>query len=98
VPATSSAASKRRQPAIRRAFVLHNQPLMVDLIRLTLNHGLFTVVNADSLASAEPLLVRSRPHMALVDMDHEDSEALLSLLGTSNTLRGSVVPVQASVG
>ena len=73
--------------------MLHDQPLMVDLIRLTLNHGLFTVVDADSLASAEPVLVRSRPHIAVIDMDHQDGEALLARLGTSNTLRGSVVPV-----
>jgi DNA-binding response OmpR family regulator len=92
-PSPAAAARKRGRSVGRRAFVLHDQPLMVDLIRLTLNHGLFTVVDADSLASAEPVLVRARPHIAVVDMDHEDSEALLARLETSNTLRRSVVPV-----
>ena len=36
----------------RRALVLHDRPLVVDLIELTLNHGLFTVRAASSLAEA----------------------------------------------
>ena len=36
----------------RRALVLHEHPLLVNLIELTLNHGLFVVRAARSLAGA----------------------------------------------
>jgi DNA-binding response OmpR family regulator len=77
----------------RRALVLHDRPLVVDLIQLTLNHGMFVVTAAGSLAEAEAILTRLRPHLAVVDMDHDDSTALLQRLGASNTLAKSVTPV-----
>ncbi len=40
----------------RRALVLHDRPLVVDLIELTLNHGLFVVRAAQTLAEADHLL------------------------------------------
>lgn len=77
----------------RRALVLHDRPLVVDLITLTLNHGVFAVRAASNLAEAEAILAAWQPHMTVVDMDHEDSTALLQWLGASNTLRASVTPV-----
>jgi two-component system, OmpR family, alkaline phosphatase synthesis response regulator PhoP len=82
-----------RPDEARRALVLHDRPLVVDLIRLTLNHGLFVVRAAGSLAEAETILAEWRPHMTVVDMDHDDSTALLQRLGASNTLTRSVTPV-----
>jgi hypothetical protein len=61
----------------------------VDLIELTLNHGLFVVRAAQSLAEAEAILAEWQPHMTVIDMDHDDSTALLERLGASNTLRGA---------
>jgi two-component system, OmpR family, alkaline phosphatase synthesis response regulator PhoP len=77
----------------RRALVLHDRALVVDLIQLTLNHGLFVVSAATSLAEAEAILAKERPHLAVVDMDHDDSTALLARLGASNTVARSVTPV-----
>jgi DNA-binding response OmpR family regulator len=77
----------------RRALVLHDRPLVVDLIELTLNHGMFVVRAATSLAEAESILAEWRPHLSVVDMDHDDSGALLQRLGASNTLTQSVIPV-----
>jgi len=77
----------------RRALVLHDRQLVVDLITLTLNHGLFVVRAARNLAEAEAILATWQPHMTVVDMDHDDSEALLRQLGASNSLRQSVTPV-----
>ncbi len=76
-----------------RALVLHDRPLVVDLIELTLNHGLFTVRAARSLQEAETILTEWHPHMAVVDMDHDDSTALLHSLDTSNTMTRSMTPV-----
>jgi DNA-binding response OmpR family regulator len=77
----------------RRALVLHDRRLVVDLIELTLNHGLFVVRAARSLAEAEAVLAEWQPHMTVIDMDHDDSTALLERLGASNTLRRSATPV-----
>jgi two-component system, OmpR family, alkaline phosphatase synthesis response regulator PhoP len=82
-----------RPDEARRALVLHDRQLVVDLIQLTLNHGLFVVRAASSLAEAEAILADERPHLAVVDMDHDDSSALLQRLGTSNTVERSVTPV-----
>jgi two-component system KDP operon response regulator KdpE len=77
----------------RRALVLLDRPLVVDLIQLTLNHGLFVVRAASNLAEAEAILAEWRPHMTVVDMDNDDSGALLQMLGASNSLRRSPTPV-----
>jgi two-component system alkaline phosphatase synthesis response regulator PhoP len=77
----------------RRALVLHDRPLVVGLIELTLNHGLFLVRAARDLAEAERILVDWRPHIAVVDMDHEGSVTLLERIGASNALRQSLTPV-----
>jgi two-component system, OmpR family, alkaline phosphatase synthesis response regulator PhoP len=77
----------------RRAMVLHDRPLLVDLIELTLNHGLFVVRAACDLAEAEAILATWRPHMAIIDMDHVEATDVLTRLGASNTLRQSDTPV-----
>ena len=77
----------------RRALLLHDRPLVVDLIELTLNHGLFVVRAASSLAEAEAILADWRPHLSVVDMDREDSTELLQRLGASNSMRRSRTPV-----
>ena len=83
-----------REIEAHRALVLHDQPLVVDLIELTLNHGLFVVRAARSLAEAEAILATWQPHLSVVDMDHEDSTDLLGRLGASGTLaRPSRTPV-----
>jgi DNA-binding response OmpR family regulator len=82
-----------REPEARRALVLHDQQLTVDLIELTLNHGLFVVRAARSLAEAEAILAEWSPHLTVIDMDHDDGSALLSRLGASNTMRRSATPV-----
>ncbi|MGC8634476.1 MAG: winged helix-turn-helix domain-containing protein [Candidatus Limnocylindrales bacterium] len=90
----SDASAPAVDGGARRALVLHEQSLVVGLIELTLNHGLFVVQAASSLAEAEAILGRWRPHLALVDMDHDESTALLARLGVSKGLqRRSGTPV-----
>jgi len=85
--------SNPQQVEAHRALILHERQLVVDLIELTLNHGLFVVRAARNLAEAEIILAEWQPHMTVIDMDHDDSTALLSRLGASNKLRRSVTPV-----
>lgn len=77
----------------RRALVLLDRPVVVDLIELTLNHGVFLVRAAANLAEVKAILDVWEPHIAIVDMDHDDSSDLLVHLGASNTLAQSRVPV-----
>ena len=77
----------------RRALVLHDRPLVVDLITLTLNHGVFAVRAASSLEEAKAILEDWIPNISVVDMDHDDATAVLTLLGTSKTMKRSGTPV-----
>ncbi len=87
-------ADQARSPETdaRRALVLHDQQLVVDLIELTLNHGVFHVRAARDLAEASAILTDWRPHLAVVDMDHDDSTALLGRLGAENRLTKRTTP------
>ncbi|HEY5488359.1 MAG TPA: response regulator transcription factor, partial [Candidatus Limnocylindrales bacterium] len=77
----------------RRALLLLDRPIVVDLVQLTLNHGLFVVRAASTLAEATSLLDSWSPQLAVVDMDHDQSTELLARLGASNSLTASVTPV-----
>ena len=77
----------------RRALVLHDRRVVVDLITLTLNHGVFDVRAASSFAQAKAIMEEWRPNISVVDMEHDDSSALLKLLGTSNEMRRIGTPV-----
>jgi Response regulators consisting of a CheY-like receiver domain and a winged-helix DNA-binding domain len=73
--------------------VLHERALVVDLIRLTLNHGVFDLRVAANLAEAVAILAEWRPDVSIVDMDNRDSTALLDLLGESSGMRRTGTPV-----
>ena len=75
--------------------MLHDRSLLVDLIKLTLNHGMFHVRAASSFAEARAIMGDWRPNVSVIDMDHDDSRALLGLLGASNAMRRSGTPVLA---
>jgi DNA-binding response OmpR family regulator len=66
---------------------------VAGLIEMTLNHGVFVVRAAENLAAAEALLSGWQPDIAIVDMDHDDTAAMLQRLGASNTLTASITPV-----
>lgn len=85
--------TKQVVPDARRVLVLHERPLVVDLIELTLNHGMFVVHPARTLDEAREFLATTRPHLAVVDMDHDQSTELLQELGASNSLAKSMTPV-----
>jgi DNA-binding response OmpR family regulator len=73
--------------------VLLDRPLVADLIRSMFHHGVFDVRGAGNLAEAMAILAEWRPDIAVVDMDHDDSTALLDLLGESSGLRRTGTPV-----
>jgi len=76
-----------------RALVLHERQLVVGLIELTLNHGLFVVRAARDLTEAEAILAEWHPHMAVIDMDLDDSVPLMKSLAATTALTRSATPV-----
>lgn len=72
--------------------MLHDRPLVADLVELTLNHGVFTVRVARDLASAEGILREWRPDLAIVDMDHPDSTALRARMGSKDRMVKRATP------
>jgi DNA-binding response OmpR family regulator len=77
----------------RQAIVLHDDRIIVDLVTLTLNHGVFMVRSAKDLTEATSILAEWAPDVAVVDMDHDDASALLELFGVSAARRQGSVPV-----
>jgi len=53
----------------RRVLILADQPVIVDLIALTLNHGAFITRAAPTPGAANELAAEWRPDVAVVDMD-----------------------------
>ncbi len=85
-------------PEVRRAILLVDVPIVADLVQLTLNHGLFVVRTARNLAEAEGILAESTPHLAVVDMDHDDSTDLVARFAKSDRLTANVTPVLGLTG
>jgi two-component system KDP operon response regulator KdpE len=63
-----SAPSARVQT---RVLLVLDQPIVAELVKLTLIHGTFEVRHAVSAAEALVILGQWRPHMALLDMELE---------------------------
>jgi two-component system KDP operon response regulator KdpE len=89
---TADTQLNSQQPSARRALLLHEHPLVIDLIQLTLNHGLFAVRSAQNLAEATAILDEWQPEVAVIDMDHDDSAALLDRLGALRGPGGRPIP------
>jgi two-component system KDP operon response regulator KdpE len=61
----------RSAPAPYRLLLVLDQPLVAELVKLTLNHGVYEVEHAVSAAEALVILSYWRPHLVLLDMDLE---------------------------
>src|SRR5712691_10758159 len=78
-----------RGPA--RVLLVLDRQMIVELIKLTLNHGVYTtraVTNADE---AEAVLTDWQPHLMILDMDL-DGTRIMALLG-SKLVGGARLPV-----
>ncbi len=76
-----------------RALVLHDGQVLVDLIELTLNHGLFVVRAARDLDEAQRIFDEWRPHMAVIDMDLDASTPFLQSVTTARAVTRVATPV-----
>lgn len=81
---------KLRTPA--RVLLVLDQPILAELVKLALNHGLYTV-EVVGAAESRATLHRWRPHIVILDIDIEDGEFLREVTAAGGT--GRPVPVIA---
>jgi DNA-binding response OmpR family regulator len=77
-----------------RVLVLVDQPLIAEVIELTLNHGVFVTREAKDVPEATAALDEWRPHLAVVDMDLGGNE-LVPRIVRSDASGGAQTPVLA---
>src|SRR5438132_6964753 len=58
-----------RGPA--RVLLLLDRPVLVQLVKLTLNHGVYATKAVDKAAEIEPAIADWHPHIIILDMDLE---------------------------
>ena len=69
-----------RGPA--RVLVVLDRPMMIELIKMTLNHGVYTTRTATSATEVAAALTEWQPHLAILDMDL-DGMQIMTLLGAT---------------
>jgi DNA-binding response OmpR family regulator len=76
---------------LARVLVVLDRPLLVELIRLTLNHGVYTtraVITGIEVATA---LAQWQPHLVILDMDLDGTQIMTLLV--DNPVGGTRLPV-----
>jgi DNA-binding response OmpR family regulator len=64
--------------------LLLDRPVLVQLVKLTLNHGVYATRAVDNSADIEPSIAEWHPHVMILDMDL-DGRDLLARITTSST-------------
>jgi DNA-binding response OmpR family regulator len=71
-----SEADVAARPSPARVLVMVEQPLIIEVIKLTLNHGVYVTREALGVPEATTLLGHWHPHLAVIDMDIGGSRLL----------------------
>jgi DNA-binding response OmpR family regulator len=77
-----------------RVLVMVEQPLIADVIELTLNHGVYATRKAKDLVEATTVLNEWAPHLAVIDMDI-GGDQLVKQLERSDSAGGMRIPTLA---
>jgi DNA-binding response OmpR family regulator len=78
-----------RGPA--RVLVMVEQPLIVEVIKLTLNHGVYVTREARDVPEATAALGEWHPHLAVIDMDIGGDRLLRHMDDSANPTRTPVL-------
>lgn len=65
---------RMRTPA--RVLLVLDQPVLIEVVKLALNHGVYSTQVAQSPTDATTALNEWRPHLVIVDMDIADGDVL----------------------
>jgi DNA-binding response OmpR family regulator len=74
-----------------RVLVLLDQPLLAEVVALTLNHGIYDTRTAVNIQEAQALLQEWRPHIGVLDMDIGGSQVVEQTQRTE----GAHIPILA---
>src|SRR5215207_8930495 len=67
-----------------RVLVMVEQSLIVEVIKLTLNHGVYVTREAYDVAQATAVLGEWQPHLAVIDMDIGGGRLLEQMAGSGD--------------
>lgn len=67
-------SSRLQTPA--RVLLVLDQPVLIEVVKLSLNHGVYSTRVVDSPAETATALEEWRPHLVIVDMDITDGDIL----------------------
>ncbi len=86
----SESAAPARDPA--RVLVMVEQPLLVEVIKLTLNHGVYITREAKDVSEATAVFGEWHPHLAVIDMDIGGDVLMrrMATLGTGGATRAPI--------
>src|SRR3954462_10328811 len=74
-----------------RVLVMVEQPLIVEVIKLTLNHGVYVTREARDVPEATAVLGAWQPHLAVVDMDIGGGLLMQHMAGADGSIRAPVL-------
>ena len=74
-----------------RVLVMVEQPLIVDVIQLTLNHGVYVTREARDVPEATVALAEWHPHLAVIDMDIGGGLLMQHMAGAGGSVRAPVL-------
>ena len=57
-----------------------DRPVLIKLIKMTLNHGVYTTRAVTTVTAVANTLIEWRPHLAIIDMDL-DGIQIMALMG-----------------
>jgi len=75
-----------------RVLVMIDQPLIVEVIKLTLKHGVYATREAQNVPEATAVLGEWHPNLAVIDMDIGGGQLLQQMAGADSPTR---IPVLA---
>src|SRR4051812_27367064 len=94
-PPADRLASPSGPPVQTRVLLVLDQPMVAELVKLTLNHGAFNVRQAGSAADALQVLNQWRPHLVLLDMDLEGVDGARVMTQIGPGAAGGTIPAIA---
>jgi two-component system, OmpR family, response regulator RegX3 len=80
--------SEARQSSLKdeaRVLVLLDQPLIAEVVRLTLNHGRFVTRDARDSFEAVRIMAEWQPHLAVIDMELGGRPLFERMIGSGRT-------------
>jgi DNA-binding response OmpR family regulator len=70
-----------------RVLVVLDRPTLVEMVKLTLNHGVYSTRSVATLAEVGTSLAEWQPHLLILDMDLDGTQ-IIALVGHTTVVRG----------